>query len=102
MICSDEWRAVNTLNGLKRLGLRVPEDVSIICRVHPERSLTHYRMPFSFTGFNCRKREVFLEAAQLLLDEISGRSRTLRKTIYLQPYFVQGQSVSDHQMNKIQ
>ena len=93
VICTDEWRAVNTLNGLKRLGLRVPEDVSIICRVHPERSLTQYRMPFAFTGFNCRKREVFLEAAQLLLDEISGRSRTLRKTIYLQPYFVQGQSV---------
>ena len=95
IICIDEWRAVNTLRGLERLGFKVPEDVGIICRVHPERSFASYHLPFNFTGFHCRKREVFLEASQLLLEEIEGCSRTTCKTIYLKPFFVQGESLLD-------
>ena len=93
VICPDEWRAVNTLRGLAVLGLKVPEDAGIICRVHPERSMDHFGLPFAMTGFHCRKREVFLEAAQVLLEEISGTARVREKIVYLKPQFIPGESI---------
>ena len=93
VICPDEWRAVNTPRGLAGLGLKVPEDAGIICRVHPDRSMDHFGLPFAMTGFHCRKREVFLEAAQVLLEEISGTARVREKIVYLKPQFIPGESI---------
>ena len=93
VICPDEWRGANTVRGLANLGLSVPNDVGIICRVHPERAVTRYDLPFAFTGFHCRKREVFLEAAQVLLDEITGAARVREKIVYLKPQFIPGESL---------
>ncbi len=95
VICPDEWRAVNTLRGLANLGLSVPDDVGIISRVHPERSMNRFNLPFAFAGFHCRKREVFLEAAQVLLDEITGKAMVREKIVYLKPQFVPGESLLD-------
>jgi len=95
VICPDEWRGANTVRGLANLGLSVPNDVGIICRVHPERAVTRYDLPFAFTGFHCRKREVFLEAAQVLLDEITGHARVGEKIVYLKPQFIPGVSLLD-------
>lgn len=92
LICYDNWRAVCTLQTLKKMGRNVPEDVSIICSfVHEE--YPFYMQKTRFTCYQLRTRDIWLEGVQMLFELIDSGEKLKKKTLCLIPFFVPGETV---------
>lgn len=90
IICQDHHRAEQTREALLSFGLRVPEDVGLLCRT----SLSlrkHYSLIYE--GFSARKRDVFAEAARQIIDDIENRSVVNCRVTYMRPLLLKGDSV---------
>ena len=96
VICQDPYRAECTREALASWGLRVPDDIGILCRTSPRRSRKR-RSALEYSGFYARKVEVLAEAARQLIDEIENRAPIKRRVTYLAPEFVPGMSVRNMQ-----
>ena len=91
IICFDNWRAVSTAEALNRLGLKIPDDVSIIGNYTREKHQNSDK--YHFTCFHIRMKESYLEGCRLLLEQIRSPHVVHEKTIRLNPVFTAGQTV---------
>ena len=84
IICSGDFQALATSNALNKMGLSVPDDISIMG--------THNENPFGgFTGCSCNLHSVCAHAAQLIMSLINGENMNTVK-IMLQPDLYVGTS----------
>ena len=86
--CLDDWRAICTMRALKRMGYRVPDDISIM-GTSPDQS------PYTeeITGFNYHLADVCSEAARLLLSTFEGTSAGCYRKILIRPELIEGSTV---------
>ncbi len=91
IICFDNWRAVSTAEALNRLGLKIPDDVSITGNYTKD----FYPGPNGekFTSYYIRMGESYLEGCRLLLEQIRSPHVVHEKTIRLNPVFTPGETV---------
>ena len=85
-ICMDDWRAYGAIITLKRLGLKVPEDIGIIGGTNDGISC-QYEVPIS--GMNTRLDTICEKAVELLLHVINGKQNE-GITVQIRPHFVRG------------
>ena len=88
--CIDDWRALCTMEALKRMGLRVPEDVSIMGT-----SADRSPYPGNITSFNYQLERLCSEAARLLLSVFDGTADGCFKKILVRPVFYEGETVKN-------
>lgn len=94
LVCFDNWRAVCTLVSLEKIGLKVPEDVSLISSFSSKEYpsfLIHRR----FTCFQLHNRELWQEGLRLLFEMIDFPESVIPKKICLNPSFVPGDTVKN-------
>ena len=92
LVCFDNWRAVCTLVSLEKLGLKVPDDVSLIGS-YRSREYPGYLLPRRITCFRMDARELWLEGLRLLFEMIDSPENVIPKNISLNPAFVPGDTV---------
>lgn len=92
IICFDNWRASCACEALENMGFKVPGDISLTGSCNTDYCLT-YNRSMRFTGYRKRMREVFAEAARLLVDILEGKSAPEGKVTILTPVFVPGDTV---------
>ncbi len=90
VICQDGYRAEQTRLALERFGLKVPEDVAIICSTG---RFQFRRIKMIYEGFCARKHEVFAEAAKEIIEEIEKRTVVNNRITYMRPALTKGNSV---------
>ena len=90
VICQDCHRAEQTRLALESFGLKVPDDVGIMC--HRDRH-SRRRDEVNYEGFCARKYEVFAEAAKQIIEEMENRSTVSNKITYMKPLLIKGKSV---------
>ncbi|MBO4633597.1 MAG: GntR family transcriptional regulator [Lentisphaeria bacterium] len=91
IICYDNWRAVSTVEALNKLGLRIPDDISIVGNCIDE-SPSYPGAP-RFACFNIRMRESYLEGYRLLQEKMNNPQFSGEKTVCLNPFFTSGETV---------
>lgn len=79
IVCYNDQLALNVLNMLRRLGVRVPEDVSI---VGYDDSFLAEASEIKLTSVNHPKMEMGIEAAKWIVSAVENRGNTPHSTIY--------------------
>lgn len=92
LVCFDNWRAVCTLVSLEKIGLKVPDDVSLIGSFR-SREYPSYLLPRRITCFRMDTRQLWLEGLRLLFEIIDSPDCVSAKKIILNPAFVPGETV---------
>ncbi len=92
LVCFDNWRAVCTLVSLEKIGLKVPEDVSLICS-YSSKEYPSFLIHRRFTCFQLHNRELWQEGTRLLFEMIDFPENVIPKNISLNPSFVPGDTV---------
>ena len=82
LICFDNWRAFATMSALDKMGLRVPEDVSIIGGFEDK------PIYVDCTAFCDRMEDICAEAGQILLNTLDTRITVPCKTVLLRPKLI--------------
>lgn len=90
-ICMDNWRAICTIRALEKRGLQVPGDVSVIGTFNDSRP-QNFGFDYDITSFSCRMSDVCSEAAECLLEQMSGSRRDYFRTISVRPEFFHGKT----------
>lgn len=87
LICADNFRALSVEYTLNRIGLKVPQDVSLVGGFN-------YNDSFQgrFTALDGRLKELCQEAIDLLLGEIDGTSGVRNKCVIVRPEIIIGKS----------
>ncbi len=91
-VCMDNWRAMCTIRALKKMGLAVPNDVSVLGSFVAPQAL--FLDEYNLTGFSCRMSEVSAQAASLLLGQLLEPENNIPRTILVRPEFHQGTTTS--------
>lgn len=91
VICQDSYRAEQTRLALASFGLKVPDDVAIICSTGRS---PHKRAEMIYEGFCARKHEVFAQAAKEIIEEIENRTAVSNRITYMRPFLTKGDSIS--------
>ena len=90
IVCIDDFRAKCASIALQKMGLRLPDDVSLTG------SYNSFSWRFdSYSGICAMLDEICREAATLLLEQINDPVRRCGKTIRISPQFTPGDSVRD-------
>ncbi|MBR4675570.1 MAG: substrate-binding domain-containing protein [Victivallales bacterium] len=86
-ICADNFRAASTEYTLNKVGLRVPEEISLVggFNINKENSLR-------YTALDDRLEELCREALNLLLGDIDDTNLIKNKTVILKPQLFIGKS----------
>ena len=92
LVCYDNWRAFSAVEALEKLGLKVPDDISIIGSYTRSKDFDS-GIDCSFTCYHIRMKEVYLESYHLLSELIGRRACTTEKVIRLMPIFSPGKTV---------
>ncbi len=87
LVCIDDWRALCTMKALEKMGLKVPQDLSLIGSC----TAIHSR-PERFTSVCVRTEESYAQAARLLLDQLENKDAVNNITIKLHPELIIGYS----------
>lgn len=90
VICQDSYRAEQTRLALESFGLRVPEDVAIICSTGRAR---YRHCETLYEGFCARKHEVFTQAAKEIIEEIEKRTAVCNRITYMRPVLTKGNTI---------
>ena len=101
-VCIDNWRALCTMTALQNMGMRVPEDISLIGGYNtenPPETVVDGKI-MQITRFNDRLEDICAVAASTLLDQFSGNKSQLKKTILLHPHFIEGHTVKKRAIKK--
>ena len=96
LICADNYRALSVEHTLSHIGLKVPQDVSLVGGFN-------YNDTFRgrFTALDGRLKELCQEAIDLLLSEIDGTCKVHNKCVIIRPELIIGQStLAIRKMNK--
>ena len=88
IICADDHRAEFTRLALEKMGLQVPQDVSLTGSFN----VPFYRIR-NFAGVHAMLDNICSEAAGLLLEQIENPVRKFCKTVLIRPEFTPGDSV---------
>ena len=88
LICADSWRAWRAIQALQALGVRVPEDVSVLGAFNSQRNFAGY-----ITEFNAQLSPISELAARLLLARVSGQDTLPHRTILVKASLLQGVTV---------
>ena len=88
IICADDHRAEFTRLALEKMGLQVPQDVSLTGSFN----VPFYRIR-NFAGVHAMLDNICSEAAGLLLEQIENPVRIFCKTVLIRPEFTPGDSV---------
>ena len=88
LICADSYRAWRAIQALQSLGLRVPDDVSVLGAFNSQRNFAGY-----ITEFNAQLRPISELAARLLLARVSGQDTLPHRTILVKTSLLQGVTV---------
>jgi len=96
-LCLDNWRAYNTLVALDKMGLQVPDDISLIgsYNFRHVNGFAFNDKTWHFTHFNCNLEETCAAAASLLLEQIASDKKQARRIILVQPELIDGDTVKD-------
>ena len=94
-LCLDNWRAMGSLLALHKMGLKVPEDISLIGSYNfPNVNATLLNgKPCHFAHFNDNLEDICAAAAGLLLEQIACNKKQARRTISVQAEFIEGDTV---------
>ena len=92
LVCYDNWRAVVTALSLEKLGLKIPDDVSIVASFRKEK-YPAYECRTRFTCFQLRIRDAWQESVRMLLELMNDPNPIRGKTVRLNPVFVPGETV---------
>ncbi|MDD3694508.1 MAG: GntR family transcriptional regulator [Lentisphaeria bacterium] len=94
-LCLDNWRAMGSLLALHKMGLKVPEDISLIGSYNfPNVNATLLNgKTCHFTHFNDNLEDICAAAAGLLLEQIACNKKQARRTISVQAELIEGDTV---------
>ena len=92
LVCYDNWRAVVTALSLEKIGLKIPDDVSIVSSFRKE-SYPAYGCRTRFTCCQLRIRDAWQESVRMLLELMNNPNPVRGKTIRLTPVFHPGETV---------
>lgn len=91
VVAANDLMALGALQALKRAGLRVPADVSLIG--HNDMPLLDHVTP-PLTSVRIQHYEMGFRAARLLLDMLAGTPGSFESTVMLRPQLIERQSTA--------
>ncbi len=99
LICLDNWRASCTMEALLEMGLKVPDDVSLIGGQNvPGWPAGFVRHPeLELTRFCDRLEDICTVAAKQLVELFAGHPDSIGNTIMLRPQLIIGKSTCPYQ-----
>lgn len=89
-ICLDWFYAQAVIRAVENMGLKVPDDVSVICRYNNIPN----RMQSRISGYSVRLSEICAETARLLIGTIGGEF-SVQGTILINPEYIDTMTVAE-------